>query len=155
MNRMTRMFVIAIILSSMGFAACHKGGSEVKEASPEAAKKNAELEKIAPNLAQTPRGAVERINLAIQGSTDSYHQHKWGDVVSYLNGARQETEKVLAGLPDKKKTYLARQLFDEMKDALDRTIQSAENRSSEVEAQLADLQTRVGAMKVNLPQPPQ
>jgi preprotein translocase subunit SecD len=151
---MTRTLAIAIILSSLNFIACHKGGSEIKQVTPEEAKKNAELEKVAPHLAQTPRGAVERIGLAVEGSMDSYRHQKWGDVTTYLNTARQETDKVLAEIPDKKKAYTTRQLFEEMKEALDRAIQATDNRSSEVEAQLRDLETRVGAMKVNLPQTP-
>jgi preprotein translocase subunit SecD len=154
MNRITRTLAIAIILSSLSFTACHKGGSEIKQITPEEAKKNAEIEKVAPHLAQTTRGAVERIGLAIDGATDSYHHQKWGDVAAYLNTARQETDKVLAETPDKKKAYMTRQLFEEMKEALDRTIQAADNRSQEVEPLLRELETRVGAMKVNLPQAP-
>jgi hypothetical protein len=154
MNRMTRTLAIAIILSSLSFAACHRGGSEIKQVTPEEAKKNAELEKVAPHLAPTIKGAVERIGLAVEGATDSYRQHKWGDVAAYLNTARQETEKALADAPDKRKYSVTREGLDEMKTALDRTIQAAENRSQEVEAQLRELETRVGALKVNLPQTP-
>jgi len=154
MNRMTRTLVIAIILSSLSFAACHKGGSEIKQVTPEQAKKNAELEKVAPHLAQTTRGAAERIGLAVEGATDSYRHQKWGDVAAQLNTARQETEKELAEIPDKKKAYTTRQMFEEMKEALDRAIQAADNRSQEVEPLLRELETRVGTMKVNLPQTP-
>ena len=154
MNRMTRTLVIAIILSSLSFAACHKGGSEIKQVTPEQAKRNAELEKVAPHLAPTLRGAVERLGLAVEGATDSYHQHKWADVVASLNTARQETDKAMAEAPDKRKFNVTREGLEEMKVALDRTIQAAENRSPEVEAQLRELETRVGALKVNLPQPP-
>jgi hypothetical protein len=149
---MTKRLMIAIIIFSLGFAACHRGGSEIKQASPEEAKKNAELEKTAPHLAQTALGTVERINLAVSSSIDAYRQHKWGDVVSYLNTAKQETEKGLAELPDRKKANVTREGLEDMKAALDRTIQAAENRSAGVEGQLAELQTRVGALKMNLPQ---
>jgi predicted nucleic acid-binding Zn-ribbon protein len=151
---MTRTLVIAIILSSLSFAACHRGGSEIKQVTPEQAKKNAELEKVAPHLAPTLKGAVERIGLAVEGATDSYRQHKWGDVTAYLSTARQETEKALADSPEKRKYNVTREGLEEMTVALDRTIQTAENRSQEVEAQLRELETRVGALKVNLPQTP-
>jgi preprotein translocase subunit SecD len=151
MNRMTRTLAVAIMLSSLSFAACHKGGSEVKQVTPEEAKKNAELEQTAPQIAPTVVGDVERINLAVSGSMDSYRQHKWSDVVAYLNTARQETEKALADAPDKHKYNVTRETLEEMKDALDRTIQAAENRSQEVEAQLVELQTRAGALKMVLP----
>ncbi|MEN3333801.1 MAG: hypothetical protein V7641_3166 [Blastocatellia bacterium] len=154
MNRMTRALVIAIILSSLSFAACHKGGSEIKQVTPEQAKKNAELEKTAPHLAPTLRGDVERLGLAVEGAMDSYRQHKWGDVAAYLNTAKQETEKALTNTTEKRKFNVTREGLDEMKAALDRTLQAVENRSPEVEGQLRELETRVGALKVNLPQAP-
>ena len=151
MKRMNRRVVIAIILSSLIFAACHKGGSEVKPGSPEEARKNAELEKTAPHLAPTVVGDVERINLAVSGAMDAYRQHKWADVVVHLNTARQETDKGLTDTPEKKKNTLMRDTLADMKAALDRTIQAAENRSPEVEAQLRDLQTRAIVLKSILP----
>ena len=152
MTRMTRAVVIAIILSSTLFAACHKGGSDVKKGSPEEAKKNAELEKIAPHMAPTIYGDVERINLAVSGAMEAYRQHKWSDVVAQLNNARAETVKGLADTPEKKKTTIVRDSLEEMKAALDRTLQAADNRSPEVEAQLRELQTRALSLK-QLPMP--
>ncbi len=154
---MTRTLAIAIIFISLMAAACHKGGSEIKQVSPEEAKKNAELEKTAPHLAPTAIGAAERINLALTGSMDAYRQRKWSEVVTYLNTARQETEKAMADTPGNKERSATYQTFAEMKDALDRTIQAADNRSPDVEAQLNELQTRAGALKVIVQQtqPPQ
>jgi uncharacterized membrane protein YqiK len=148
MSRMTRTLAIAIIFISLIGAACHKGGSEIKQVSPEEAKKNAELEKAAPHLAPTVVGTAERINLAISGSMEAYRQRRWSEVVTYLNTARQEAEKALAEAPDKKAQNATYQTLAEMKDALDRTIQAADNRSPDFEGQLTELQTRAGALKV-------
>ena len=124
----------------------------MKKGSPEEAKKNAELEKIAPHMAPTIYGDVERINLAVSGAMDAYRQHKWSDVVAQLNNARAETVKGLADTPEKKKTTVVRDALEEMKAALERTLQAADNRSPEVEAQLRELQTRALALK-QLPMP--
>ncbi|HJQ26602.1 MAG TPA: hypothetical protein VKA60_21985 [Blastocatellia bacterium] len=145
---MTRAFAIVIILSSALFAACHKGGSDVKQVTPEEAKKNAELEKTAPHLAPTVYGDVERINMAINGAMDAYRQHKWSDVVALLNSAKAETVKGLTDTPEKKKNTVVRDTLEEMKAALDRTLQAADNRSQEVEGQLRELQTRAMALKM-------
>ena len=150
---MTRTLAIAIIFISLIGAACHKGGSEIKQVSPEEAKKNAELEKTAPHLAPTVVGTAERINLALTGSMDAFRQRKWSEVVTYLNTARQETDKAMAETPsDKQARSATYQTLAEMKDALDRTIQAADNRSPDVEAQLTELQTRAGALKVMVQQ---
>ena len=154
MSRITRAVAMAILLSSLIFAACHKGGSDPSKADPEAAKKNAELEKTAPHLAQTTVGDIERINLAISGAMEGYRQHKWGDVIAQLNNAKAEIVKGLADTPERKKTAVVRESLEEMKAAVDRTLQAAENRSPEVESQLRELQTRALALKM-LPMPKQ
>lgn len=147
MSRMTRTVAIAIILSSMLFAACHKGGSDTKSVSPEEAKKNAELEKTAPHMAPTLLGDVERINLAITGAMNAYREHKWQDVVAQLNNAKAETVKGLEDTPNKKKGTMIRDTLEDMKAAIDRTLQAADNRSQEVEGQLRELQTRAMALR--------
>ncbi|HKP13170.1 MAG TPA: hypothetical protein VJZ91_13715 [Blastocatellia bacterium] len=150
----TTLATAIIFLCSLTFAACHKGGSEAKQVTPEEAKKNAELEKTQPHLAPTVVGSVERINLAVSGSMSAYREHKWSDVTAYLNGARQEVDKALAEIPEKKKNNAIREPLEEMKDALDRATQSANSRSQQIESQLTELQTRAMALKV-LVQPPQ
>jgi hypothetical protein len=148
MRSMTGKLAAALIILSIGFAGCHKGGSEVKQLTPEEAKKNAELEKTAPHLAPTALGSVERINLAISAAANGYREHKWADVTVALNNARQETDKALADIPDKKKTGAIRQSLTEMGEALDRTREAANNRSPQVEGLLTELQTRANALKV-------
>lgn len=149
MKRMSKVVIIGLILLSLSFAACSKGGSEVQQVSPEEAKKNAELERTAPHAAPTIRGSVERIHLAVSSAGDSYRYQKWSDVVSYLNTARQETEKALAD--PTVKDHVMREALGETKAALDRIIETAENRSGEAEGQLRELQTRVGNLKSYLP----
>jgi hypothetical protein len=68
--------------------------------------------------------------------------------VSQLQGANKEVTAALADTPEKKKAAVVRQYLEELKPALERTITTAENRSKETEAQIAELQTRVNALKV-------
>ena len=148
MSTTTKTFAAAIIILSIIFAGCHKGGSEAKQVTPEEAKKNAELEKTAPHLAPTVVGSIERIGLDVSGATNAYREHKWADVTDALNGAKKETDKALAEIPDKKKTGVIRQSLEEMGQALDRTLEAANNRSQQVEGLLTELQTRTNALKM-------
>lgn len=153
MKRMSSILIGLILASSLSLAGCSKGGSEIKPVSPEEAKKNAELERTAPHKAPTLRGDVERINLAVQSSIESYRNQKWSEVVSYLNAAKQEIDKALTD--PAAKNPVAQETFGETKAAIERTIQTAENRSGALEGQLNDLQTRVGIMKTRLPPLPE
>lgn len=157
MSTTTKMLAAAIIIISVICAGCHKGGSEAKQLSPEETKKNAELERTQPHLAQTALGSVERISLAVSSASNAYREHKWADVTDALTGAKKETDKALAEIPDKKKTGAIRQSLEEMGQALDRTLEAASNRSQQVEGLLSELQTRTNALKmiVQPTQPPQ
>ena len=66
MRSSTKGITAAIIILSIFFAGCHRGGSETKQVTPEEAKKNAEIEKTQPHLAPTALGSVERISLAVE-----------------------------------------------------------------------------------------
>lgn len=150
MRRMNTRIAAAIIILSLSFVGCHKGGSEVKQVTPEEAKNNAEMEKTQPHLAPTALGSVERINLAISGASNAYREHKWADVTAALTNARQETDKALAEIPDKRKTGVIRQSLEEMGEALDRAREAANNRSQQVEGLLTELQTRANALKATV-----
>jgi hypothetical protein len=147
---MTKGIAAAIITLSICFAGCHRGGSEAKQVTPEEAKKNAEIEKTQPHLAPTALGSVERISLAVSGAMNAYREHKWADVTAALNNARQETDRALADIPDKRKTGVIRQSLTEMQEALDRTREAANNRSQQVEGLLTELQTRANALKATV-----
>lgn len=94
-------------------------------------------------LQPTLKGDIERISLAISMARDAAKINKWQDVVSLLQGARKEVDTALSRKP---------RLSDELealKSAIDRTIPALENRGKEAEDRLAELQTRIGAIKVN------
>lgn len=95
------------------------------------------------HLQPTIRGDIERISLAISMAHDAVKVNKWQDAVSLLKDAKKDVDTALGRKPG---------LSDELqalKSAIDRTIQALENRGKESEARLTELQTRIGAIKVN------
>ena len=152
MNRIARNIAGALILSSLVFNGCHKGAPAGGSTNSEEAKKNAELERTAPHMAQTVLGSAERINMAVGSAIDAHRQQNWAQVSGYLQAARHETEKALADLPEKKKAGAMRRAFEEMGADLDRAIQAVDNRPKGFDAQLAELQTRAMSLKLSAPQ---
>ncbi len=97
----------------------------------------------APYMQPTLRGNIERVSLAISMARDAVRLSKWQDAVSQLQGARKEVDAALSRQP------LLREELEALKVAIDRTIPAVEGRGKEAEARVADLQTRIGAIKVN------
>lgn len=147
MNRKFILFFIALSVSSLLFAGCSKGGSEVANANSEQAKKQAEIETKTPHLSQTVRGDIERMGLGVQQAMDALKESKWTEVVAQLNAVNKEVTGALADTPEKKKTAVIRESLEEMKPVVERSIKSAENGGKETEDQIRELQTRVGALK--------
>ena len=143
-----RRFVVVINLMALAFisASCTKGPKETSS-SPVANANQQEVLAKTPHLSTMVRGDIERIGLAVQSAREALQQNKWPEVVSLLQGANKELTSALADTPEKKKTAVVRQYLEELKPALERTINTAENRSKETEAQLNELQTRVNALK--------
>lgn len=99
-----------------------------------------------PYMQPTLRGDIERTSLAISMARDAVKLDKWQDAVSQLQGARKEVEAALSRQPR------LREEFEALKSAIDRAIPAVEGRGKEAEARLAELQTRIGAIKVNFAQ---
>ena len=148
MNRKFILFFMALSLLSLMCAGCSKGGSEVANANSEQAKKQAEIEAKTPHLSATVRGDIERMGLGVQMALDAFKESKWTEVITQLNSINKELTGALADTPEKKKTAAVRETLEEMKPVVERAIKSAENGGKETEAQLRELQTRVGALKV-------
>ena len=148
MNRKFILFFVALCLLSLTGAGCSKGGSEIANANSEQAKKQAELETKAPHLSSTVRGDIERMGLGVQMAMDALKQSKWTEVIAQLNTVNKELTGALSDMPEKKKTAALRETLEEMKPAVEQAIKTAENGGKDTEAQLRDLQARVGALKV-------
>lgn len=92
-----------------------------------------------PNI----KGDIERISLAISMARDSAKLNKWQEAASQLRGAKGEIDTALSRKP---------RLQDELealKVAIDRTIPLVENGAKEADGKLTELQTRIGAIKMN------
>jgi hypothetical protein len=150
MNRKLLGLILALSLLSVVYAGCSKGSAGSKPMNAEQVKAQAELEKKTPHLAQTVRGNVERMGLAVQAANDAYKQTKWADVTAQLNTTLKEVNAALADTPEKKKTTTIRSLFDEIKGYTENALKSAEGRDKATEWQLTQLQTAVNALKVQM-----
>jgi len=150
MNRKFMGMVLALSLLSVIYAGCSKGSTDSKPMNAEQVKAQGELEKKAPHLAQTVRGNVERMGLAVQAANDAYKQTKWADVTTQLNTTLKEVNSALADTPEKKKTTTIRQMFEEIKGLTENTLKSAEGRDKATEWQLTQLQTAINALKVQM-----
>ena len=95
-----------------------------------------------PHLQPTIKGDVERTSLLIAMARDSAKTNHWPDAVAHLQAARKEVETALGRNPN------TRVEFEELRSAIDRTIPMLENRSENADAKLAELQTRIAAIKV-------
>lgn len=93
---------------------------------------------------QTVQGNVARIQLAIQMARDAVKTNKWQDAATYLKNGRTEVEAAIA------RNTRINDDFEALKAAIDRTIPLLENHSNDSDARLSELQTRIGAIKVNI-----
>jgi hypothetical protein len=75
---------------------------------------------------------------------DSVKTNKWQDAVTYLQSGKTEVEAAIA------RNTRINDDFEALKAAIDRTIPLLENHSKDADARLSELQTRIGAIKVNI-----
>jgi hypothetical protein len=92
---------------------------------------------------QTFAGDIDRTILFLSMARESIRQGKWQEAVSQLQNARKEVESAQPRLPR------LRDEVEALKSAIDRAIPMVEGRAKEAEGRIADLQTRIGAIKVN------
>jgi CRISPR/Cas system CSM-associated protein Csm2 small subunit len=146
MKRIKLVLLLASAVVLVSIAGCAKG-PESESSTPAQSNKNAgqgggaDLS-ASPLYAKTARGDVERAGLAIQMARDYTKQEQWNEAVVQLRAAQTQIDEALGRKPPLKEQY------EELRSALVRAIQSAENRNKEVEAQFNELQTRVNALKV-------
>ena len=85
MNRRLIMLFFALTASALFYSACSKGSPQTANSNSAEAAKQAELETKAPHLAQTVRGDVERMGLAVQSALEAIKNNRWADVMTQLN----------------------------------------------------------------------
>lgn len=128
--------------SAGGCARPPAGGSGPAQSNKAQTNANAQAPVASPLYAQTLRGDVERAGLAISTAHNSVKQEQWSEAVVQLRAAQKSIDEALGRKPRLKEQ------FEALKTALGKAIQTAENRSSDVEAQFTELQTRINGLKV-------
>jgi soluble cytochrome b562 len=96
-----------------------------------------------PYLQPTLRGDIERVSLAISMARDAVKLQKSQDAVALLRGAEKNVDEAL------NRKHRLRDEFVALKEALERAIAAIENRDKDADAKIEELQTRIGAIKVN------
>jgi hypothetical protein len=103
----------------------------------------AQSAEAAPYAQANIKGDIERISLAISVARDSARSNKWQEAASQLRGAKREVDAALGRKPR------LQDEFEALKVAIDRAIPLVENGAKEADAKISDLQTRIGAIKIN------
>lgn len=98
---------------------------------------------VPPHLQQTLKGDIERVSLDISMARDAAKLNKLQDAVSLLQAAKKEVDAALDRKPR------LREELEALKAAIDRAIPALQNHGKEAEPRLTELQTRIGAIKVN------
>src|SRR5882724_4091006 len=137
-----------LVLTVALFATCCAKGPAVDEHTDKnanAGKANQQDQSATPTpvLQQTLKGDIERASLDISMARDAANLNKSQEAVSLLQRARKEVDAAL-----ERKPRLGDEL-EALKSAIDRAIPAVQNRGNEAEARLAELQTRIAAIKVN------
>jgi len=136
-----------LVLTVALFATCCAKGPAVddtdKNANAGKANQQDQSATAAPVLQQSLKGDIERASLDISMARDAANQNKSQEAVSLLQRARKEIDSAL-----NRKPRLGDEL-EALKAAIDRAIPAVQNRGNEAEARLAELQTRIAAIKVN------
>ena len=139
-------FILVLAVSFLA-ASCAKGPAvnehTAKDANPGNANQQDQPAAAPPHLQPTLKGDIERISLAISMARDALKLNKAQEAVALLQGAKKDVDSALSRKP---------RLSDELealKSAIDRAIPAVEGRGKEAEIRLTEVQTRVGAIKVN------
>jgi hypothetical protein len=133
---------VALVLFTNG---CSKDPAANERASnnTNSANSNRQDEAASQPLQQpTLKGDIERAALAISMARSAARESKWQDAGTHLQTARKAVEVALT-----RQSNLSGE-FEALKSAIDRAIPAIEGGGKDAEARIAELQTRIGALKV-------
>ena len=135
-----------LLTVSLFFGGCSKAPAANERADKSSAaggNANKDESALMPHLQQNLSGDIERISLAISLAGDAVKQDNWPEAVPHLQTARKEVDAALDRQPR------LRSEFEALRAAIDRAIPAVEGREKEAQTRIAELQTRIGAIKVN------
>jgi len=135
---------LVLVILAIGCSKQPASNQATESVSPAANANHNEPAAATPPFAQANiKGDIERISMAISMAKDSAKANKWQEAASRLRGAKSEIDTALGRKPR------LQEEFEALKVAIDRTIPLVENGAKESDAKLAELQTRIGAIKTN------
>lgn len=147
--------ITAALVFSLTIAAataCRKGPQQ-EEGSTNANIKKAEQAAAAagnPYFQQGPRGDIERAGVSVMSAQMAAQQNNYEQVATELKKGLKEIDAAIVKAKELKHAFMQSSL-EETKAAMERTISTAQQQKSETAAQVSELQTRIGALKVNFP----
>jgi hypothetical protein len=100
-----------------------------------------------PFFKQTVRGDIERAGFEVEKAVAAGSRADWPNAQALLQNAKANVETGLGRSP----RYSERDDLEELKGAIDRTIQSIADRSDDAGKQLQELRTRIMTLKVQIP----
>jgi len=136
--------ILFLIVFKTGCAKQSASNQAPQSASTSANANQGEQSAAKPIYAQENlKGDIERISLALSMARDSATQNKWQEAASTLRGAKSQIDTALSRKPR------LQEEFEALKVAIDRTVPLVENGAKEADAKIAELQTRIIAIKTN------
>jgi len=144
LRRILGFSTLVLVILAIGCSKQPASNQAIENVAPSANANQNEQPAGTPPFAQANiKGDIERISMAISMAKDSAKANKWQEAASRLRGAKSEIDTALGRKPR------LQEEFEALKVAIDRTIPLVENGAKESEAKLAELQTRIGAIKTN------
>lgn len=139
------MTLTLALAAALFTAACTKGAKIEGNTNASQANRPGQSAATSPLLQPTLKGDIERISLGLSMVRESFKNNKLQDAVGQLRGANKEVDAALERKPR------LREEFEALKIAIDRAIGAVERGDKGADAQLAELQLRIGAIKTNTP----
>lgn len=143
--------VLVFVFIMLAATACRKAPQE--EEAINANIKKAEQAAAAagnPYFQQGPRGDIERAGVSVMSAQMALQQKNYQEAATELKKGLREIDAALSKAKELKHTFMQSSL-EETKAAMERTINSAQQQKQETASQISELQTRIGALKVNFP----
>lgn len=132
-----------VLLATLFTGACTKGAKIEDNANGGQANRAGQSASTTPLVQPTLKGDVERISLQISMAREAFKNNKSQEAVVQLEGASKEIDSALGRKPR------LREELESLKSAIDRAIGAVDHRDKDADAQLAELQVRIGAIKTN------
>jgi len=138
--------VVCLLCLSLFHLGCSKGPKV--DGTANAPNSNQHEAALPVHRQQNLWGDIERTSLAISNAREAQRLGKWDEAIKQLQTADKEIDTALG------RKLRIREEWEALKAAISRTIVTLQNRGKDADSQLADVQTRIAAIKMQTPRPP-